>query len=70
MIYQCQNLTACVVALKSKADMLCFLTNRERSVQAKMRKAIAAGIRDTHPTATKLIDEMRLINALRKSISK
>ena len=67
MIYQCENLATCVVSLKSKKDMLYFLlTNRERSVQSKMRKAIAAGIRDTHPTAENLITEMRLIHALKK----
>ena len=68
MIYHTQNLTGCLVVLKSEASMRRFLGDRQRAVEREMRKAIKARLRAGHPVADALISEMCLILALQDSI--
>ena len=82
MLYHSANLTQMIVTMTSTAQMLAFLNDRERSVQPKMRKAIATRLGDTlkggaegsdtsatpFTDADALIEEIRLIHALRKSL--
>lgn len=58
-MYKCQNLTQVIVALKTKKDMIQFLSDRERSVRKSLRE---------NPS-TELAEELALIQDLRKAIA-
>ena len=64
MLYHIHNLTGCLVVLPSVTSMRVFLDDRQRSVTAKMRKAIKEGMRAGHPEADALIEELTLILSL------
>jgi len=68
VLYKAENLTGCVVALKSKSAMRQFLRDRQRSVDKKMRSALAAGLRAGVPAVDALISEMGRILALQRSL--
>ena len=52
MIYHAKNLTHCVVVIPTLPKMRVFLADRQRSVTAKMRRAIkGGGLRAGHPEA-------------------
>ena len=68
MLYHAHNLTHCVMVLPSLGSMRVFLSDRQRSVASKMKKAIKRGLRAGHPEADVLIEEMTLILALQDSL--
>ena len=68
MIYHAKNLTHCVVVIPTLPKMRVFLADRQRSVTAKMRRAIKAGLRAGHPEADALVEEMTLILSLQDSL--
>ena len=57
---KCNNLTQVLVALKTKKDMIQFLSDRKRSIQAALRE---------NPS-TELAIELELVNALEEEFQK
>lgn len=57
-MYKCNNLTQMLVALKTKKDMIQFLSDRERSVRAALRD---------NPSP-ELTSELKLIQSLQEEM--
>jgi len=58
-MYKCTNLTQVLVSLSTKKDMVQFLSDRERSVRAKLRE---------NPSPA-LTGELKLIKSLQKELN-
>ena len=59
-MYKCENLTQLLVTLKTKEDIIQFLSDRKRSVNAALRK---------NPSPDLAI-ELNFINALQQEFAK
>lgn len=67
MMYKTTNLTQCLVAMTSKAQMLAHLADRERSVRSQLRKGLELGTQSEALEAD--MEELNLILALRNEIT-
>ena len=68
-IVKCPNLTvAGYIAIRSDAGEMQFLNDRQRSVNARMQKAINEGLHAGDPYVDALISECQLILSLQKEL--
>ena len=68
MFVKCQNLTQCVVAMSSKAEMLEFLEDRSRSLGSELDSLEARPSLFSYQRVIEIREELGLIVELQKLI--